>query len=114
MMITRPYHDVMRTFTAPPLPSDLRGEDRAVECRTEPYLDLLAHLVAEHGIEQFGGDVARLVVRLRATGITGPLVGLLADRTAPAVARERALGHLLCRLADASAGATPDRSEPAA
>jgi hypothetical protein len=64
----------------------------------DPYLRQLVHLVADHGITAFEGDVARLAVRLRARGITSPLVTLLADHGAAPVARERALGELLCRL----------------
>ncbi|MFN8023562.1 MAG: hypothetical protein U0Q03_18680 [Acidimicrobiales bacterium] len=69
----------------------------------EPYLDQLAHLVAEHGLAPFEGDVARLVVRLHAAGHTGPAVDVLADRNAPTVARERALGVALALLATAPA-----------
>lgn len=61
----------------------------------EPYLDHLAHLVADHGITAFESDIARLVVRLRAAGYHCPLVDLLADQHAPAVVRERAFGTLL-------------------
>ncbi len=70
-----------------------------VTAHHDPYLDQLAHLVAEHGVSGFEGDIARLVVRLRAAGLGGPLVDVLADRTAPTVARVRAFGILLCRLA---------------
>jgi len=66
----------------------------------ERYLDQLAHLVAEHGVAAFEGDIARLVVRLRAQGVCSPLVTLLADHDASPIARERALGHLLARLAE--------------
>ncbi|MCB0999768.1 MAG: hypothetical protein R2713_09725 [Ilumatobacteraceae bacterium] len=69
----------------------------------ERYLDQLAHLVAEHGVAAFEGDIARLVVRLRAHGLCSPLVTLLADRDAPPIARERALGHLLGRLTEVEA-----------
>jgi hypothetical protein len=61
----------------------------------EPYLDQLAHLIAEHGVHAFEGDIARLVVRLRAAGHHSPLIGLLADRHAAPVARQRAFGHLV-------------------
>ena len=66
----------------------------------EPYLDHLAHLVAEHGITSFESDIARLVVRFRAAGIRCSLVDLLADQDAPAIARERAFGTLLPLLTD--------------
>lgn len=65
----------------------------------ERYLDQLAHLVAAHGITAFEGDIARLVVRLRAQGHRGTLVDVLGDHQAPGVARERALGCLLGALA---------------
>lgn len=74
--------------------------------RLEPYLDQLAHLVADHGLAPFEGDIARLVVRLHAAGHTGPAVDVLADRAAPTVARERALGVALGLLAT-----RPTRSE---
>ena len=67
--------------------------------RTDPYLHDLAHLVAANGIEQYESDVARLVVRLRSLGQGGTLTELLGDRTAPSVARERAFGVLIGRLA---------------
>ena len=78
----------------------------------EPYLDQLAHLVAEHGITSFESDIARLVVRLRAAGLRCSLVDLLADRHAAPVARERALGTLLTLLTDGIARAAA--SSPAA
>lgn len=67
---------------------------------TEPYLDQLAHLVAEHGIAEFESDIARLVVRLRAAGFRCPTVDLLADKHAPSIARERAFGVLVALLVD--------------
>ncbi len=70
----------------------------------EPYLAQLAHLIAEHGVHAFEGDIARFVVRLRAVGHHSPavsaLLGVLSDRTAAPVARERAFGHLLCNVLD--------------
>jgi hypothetical protein len=71
----------------------------------EPYLDQLAHLVAEHGIAAFESDIARLVVRLRAAGHHGPMVDLLSDKHARAIARERAFGVLVARLVDDAARA---------
>jgi hypothetical protein len=67
---------------------------------TDPYLDQLAHLIAEHGIGSFESDIARLVVRLRAAGLRCSTVDLLADKHAPGVARERAFGLLLGLLLD--------------
>ena len=67
----------------------------------DPYLDQLAHLIADHGIAAFESDIARLVVRLRAAGFRCPTVDLLADQHAPRVARERAFGLLVGLLLDA-------------
>lgn len=67
--------------------------------RTDPYLDQLAYLIAAHGILDFEGDIARLIVRLRSEGHCDLLIDVLADHGAPAVARERAFGHLLGTLA---------------
>jgi len=61
----------------------------------EPYLDQLAHLIADHGIGAFESDIARFVVRLRAGGHCGPLLTVLADKVAAPVVRERAFGQLL-------------------
>ena len=70
----------------------------------EPYLAQLAHLIAEHGVHAFEGDIARFVVRLRAVGDHSPavsaLLAVLSDRSAAPVARERAFGHLLCIVLD--------------
>ena len=67
---------------------------------SDPYLDHLAHLIADHGIGSFETDISRLVVRLRAAGFRCPTVDLLADKHAPGVARERAFGLLLGLLLD--------------
>jgi hypothetical protein len=71
-----------------------------VGSRPEPYLDQLAHLIADQGIQAFESDIARLVVRLRAAGHHGPIVAALSDRHAADVVRERAFGQLLCLLLD--------------
>jgi hypothetical protein len=81
---------------------------------TEPYLDQLAHLVAEHGITEFEGDIARLVVRLRAAGLRCPTVDLLADKHASPIARERAFGVLLGLLMRHEAVRTTTRRNRAA
>ncbi len=76
----------------------------------EPYLDQLAHLIADHGIGAFESDIARLVVRLRVDGHGGPLLTVLADKQAAPVARERALGQLLSQLEPVqTSSAAPDR-----
>ncbi|MCX6521761.1 MAG: hypothetical protein NTZ21_13965 [Actinobacteria bacterium] len=74
---------------------------------TDPYLDQLAHLIADHGIGSFESDISRLVVRLRAAGLRCPTVDLLADKRAPGVARERAFGMLVGLLLDDRTTATP-------
>ncbi|MGD9998907.1 MAG: hypothetical protein AB7L17_10940 [Ilumatobacteraceae bacterium] len=66
---------------------------------TDPYLHDLAHLIAANGIEEYETDIARLVVRLRSLGLDSSLVHLLGDHDAPSVARERAFGILVGRLA---------------
>ena len=98
-------------FTAPAFtaPADVTAR------HLEPYLTQLAHLIAEHGVHPFEGDIARFVVRLRAVGHHSPvisaLVGILSDRSAAPVARERAFGHLLCIVLD---GATRGPLTPTA
>lgn len=66
---------------------------RPVRRPLDPYLDQLAHLIDAYGITAFEGDIARLVVRLRAAGHCSPVVDVLADRTAAPVVRERAFGE---------------------
>ena len=64
-------------------------------------LPVLATLIAEHGIEQVAAS-GRLDVVVRAArraGAFATLVTLVADDTAPAVARERAFGRLAAQLA---------------
>jgi len=59
----------------------------------------LAHDVAEHGIDSVEGAVADVCASARRRGLESTCVGILADRREPAVARERALGHVLVALA---------------
>ncbi len=92
-------------LTAPALTAPaLTAPAEATAFPVEPYLAQLAHLIAEHGVHAFEGDIARFIVRLRAVGHHSPamsaLLGILSDRSAAPVARERAFGHLLCIVLD--------------
>ena len=66
----------------------------------------LAHHVAEHGIGSIEGPVADVCASARRRGLESTCVGILADRQEPAVARERALGHVLMTLSSWSPTAT--------
>jgi hypothetical protein len=63
-------------------------------------LGTLATLIAEHGIEAVArsGRLDVVVRAARRAGAFATLVALVADDTAPAVARERAFGHLASQL----------------
>jgi hypothetical protein len=65
----------------------------------DTYLRDLAQLVADHGINEFEGDVVRLAVTFRAARLNASIVDLMVDRAASTPARERALGYLICELA---------------
>ena len=54
----------------------------------------LAALAAEHGIEAINDLIDQYVTAQRCSGACNVLLTILADRTQPAVARERALGRL--------------------
>ena len=63
-------------------------------------LDMLAELIAEQGIEAVAasGRLDVVVHAARRSGAFATLVAVVADETAPAVARERAFGHLASQL----------------
>jgi hypothetical protein len=63
-------------------------------------LGSLATLISEHGIEAVArsGRLDVVVRAARRAGAFATLVALVADDTAPAVARERALGRLASHL----------------
>ena len=63
-------------------------------------LDVLATLIAEHGIEAVArsGRLDPVVRAARRAGAFATLVALVADENAPAVARERAFGRLATQL----------------
>ena len=63
-------------------------------------LPVLATLIAEHGIEAVAasGRLDAVVRAARRAGAFATLVALVADDTAPAVARERAFGRLAEQL----------------
>jgi hypothetical protein len=63
-------------------------------------LDVLATLIAVHGIEAVArsGRLDPVVRAARRAGAFATLVALVADETAPAVARERAFGRLATQL----------------
>jgi hypothetical protein len=70
-----------------------------IDMTTDLYLDQLAHLIATNGITQYESDIARLGVRLQSQGHGGPVVDLLIDHDASAIARERAFGIAVGQLA---------------
>ena len=55
---------------------------------------LLHHAIAEHGIAPHEREVARHLADLRAAGCREAALDIAADRSQPAVARERAFGRL--------------------
>lgn len=55
---------------------------------------LLQHAIADHGIARHEREVARHLADLRAAGCTAAALGIAADPSQPAVARERAFGRL--------------------
>lgn len=63
-------------------------------------LDVLATLIADHGIEAVAasGRLDAVVRAARRAGAFATLAALVADETAPAVARERAFGRLASQL----------------
>lgn len=64
---------------------------------TRPFLRTtpdLPQMVAEHGIEAVADQIDQYVTAQRCAGACTLLLNILADRTQPAVARERALGRL--------------------
>ena len=63
-------------------------------------LGVLATLIAEHGIEAVArsGRLDSVVRAARRAGAFATLVAVVADENAPAVARERAFGHLATQL----------------
>ena len=93
--------------------SGRRGTATAVTAIPEPGGDAfrswaaeLAHLVAEHGIEHAERSVADVCASARRRGLDTTCVEIVADLREPAVARERALGHILMTLASWSPATT--------
>lgn len=72
-------------------------------------LDRAAHDIAEDGIDAHPAMVDHLVRVARRHGLSPTLATVLADPTAPAVARERAFGRLAATLAAATSAPRPDR-----
>ena len=62
-------------------------------------IDQLAWVVAADGPDAHHGALVALARRARSAGIAGVAAGVLADPTAPAVARQRALGVVATELA---------------
>jgi hypothetical protein len=57
-------------------------------------LDTLAHQIATFGIDRYETEVQAFASSAYRRGIAPTLVGILADRANPAVARERAFARL--------------------
>jgi hypothetical protein len=72
-------------------------------------LNTLATLIAENGIEAVAatGRLDGVVRAARRAGAFATLVAVVADATAPAVARERAFGHLASQLTALRASTQP-------
>jgi hypothetical protein len=68
-------------------------------------IDQLAWLVAEDGPAAHHGALVALARVARATGLACVAAGVLADPTASAVARQRALGIVATELADTNGSA---------
>jgi len=75
---------------------------------TPERLLLLRHAIAEHGIDRHEHEVSRHLADLRAGGCTDQCLDIAADRTQPAVARERAFGRLPLFARRTPVGATLD------
>ncbi|HUC31815.1 MAG TPA: hypothetical protein VMS14_00340 [Ilumatobacteraceae bacterium] len=66
---------------------------------TLPELDALAWRIADHGVATVEDDLAGVVTTFRRLGLSPTLSELLADRTAPEIARARAFGELAAAAA---------------
>jgi hypothetical protein len=66
------------------------------------YLVRLGEDVATHGISRFEPEVSRLIRLSGRHGLASVSVDVLADRSEPSVARERALGRVMSFLAGAA------------
>jgi hypothetical protein len=62
------------------------------------HLDRLAHRIAQDGMTAHEAAVELVVRQAAAFGIAPTPVGILADRTAPPVARERAFARVVAAL----------------
>jgi hypothetical protein len=65
---------------------------------TPAHLDRLAHRIARDGITAHEAAVARVVRQAATFGLAPTRVGVLGDRTAPAVTRERAFARVIAAL----------------
>ena len=61
-------------------------------------LDRLAHLIARDGITAHEAAVGQIARRAAAWGLAPTATAVLADRTAPPVARERAFARVVATL----------------
>lgn len=62
-------------------------------------LDTLAHNIAAFGIDRFETEVQAIADHAFRRGISPTMAALVADSTAPTVARERAYARLVAALA---------------
>ena len=76
------------------------------------WADAVGHLVADDGIGRHEDLVAGVVRRAWRAGAPRLLTAMLADRTLPAVVRERALGRVLVAIADPSRARRPSMTPP--
>jgi hypothetical protein len=85
----------MTTYTAP---TQTRPELATPSWETFD-LDVLAHEIADQGIAANEAKVSAVAAAGRNRGCTEPLIAVLADRSQPAIARERAFGALVASWA---------------
>ena len=69
---------------------------------TAHELDALAWRIADHGAAAVEDDLAAALTTFRRLGLSPTLTELLADRTAPEIARARAFGELAVAAAATS------------
>ena len=72
-----------------------------------PDLGALAWRIADHGAAAIEDDIATAVTAFRRLGLSPTLTELLADRTAPEIARARAFGELATTAAFATRPDSP-------
>jgi hypothetical protein len=75
--------------------------------RNLPAFDELAHAVVADGVAAHAAALSQLVAAAYTAGVSNTLIGIVADRTQPEVARLRALGRILAALESPSEPQAP-------